>query len=391
MPRRSPPLLLLPLLPVGSLGSACAMELPLAERIDNLRPLGIRVEAQSAFAPEPTDQATRAEALPTDNIRVIPLFVDDQEPLSSERIEQELEPVWLACPLQPIQGIFSCLTAQLPLTLDEIEDCPPVDFSALDPTTGELPAVPTPCRLAQGTPAEPQMQVPLDFNFFLGGDLELTMIGHRPQSGTTERCAQAVLEEEPLPTECLVLVQRASIGPDAAIVQLAADMGLADEDQLGAIPEDDEVPDADRHPRIETFRVVVTDEEVTRDDLTRIIDEGGAIDVARGDTVAAAPGQTLVIETTAPEDDLQTYFIPADDGESEEREEFYEGDWYRTWGTLLGNDSDDPRSFNTWTMEPGEQDDPLAQTPPEDRATLYYVLRDDRQGVDWWWFHVTVQ
>jgi hypothetical protein len=28
--------------------------------------------------------------------------------------------------------------------------------------------------------------------------------------------------------------------------------------------------------------------------------------------------------------------------------------------------------------------------PPDGRATLYYVLRDGRLGVDWWWISVEV-
>ena len=54
-------------------------------------------------------------------------------------------------------------------------------------------------------------------------------------------------------------------------------------------------------------------------------------------------------------------------------------------------DSDDPRSLNVWRMLPGEQDDIESPVPPDGRATLYYVLRDDRQGVDWFWFHVSVK
>jgi hypothetical protein len=303
--------------------------------------------------------------------------------------------VWLACPLQPVQGIFACLSAQLPLQLDAIEECPPVDLSALDPSSGSLPAMPAPCRIrtdsATSTPAEPSMQVPIDFNFFLGGDLELTMIAHRPGESTTERCAQALLQEEPLPSACLVAVQRASIGPDAEILRLAAQAGLEGLDQLGPLPSDDEIPEPDHNPRIAGFRVVVSDERVRRDDLLRVLEEGPSIEVAVGDTITVAPGQTLVIETTAAEEDLQTYFISSGDGQVEPREELYEGDWFRTWGVLLGNNSDDPVSLNTWRMVPGEQDDIESQLPPDGRATLYYVLRDDRQGVDWFWFHVQVE
>jgi hypothetical protein len=372
--------------------AACAMDLPISERIANVRPLAMRVEAVDPFASP--DGPVRAEVLPVEMLRVVPFMVDEIEPLSPERIEAELEPVWLACPLQPVQGIFACLSAQLPLALDDVEACPPVDLSALDPSSGELPVMPAPCRIATdggvSTPAAPSMQVPIDFNFFLGGDLELTMIAHRPDEGDTERCAEALLGEEPLPSACLVAVQRASIGPDAEILRLAADAGLPGLDQLGPVPPEDQIPEPDANTRITTFRVVVTDEVVRRADLERVLEEGPTLDVARGDTLEVTAGQTIVVQTTASEDDLQTFLIPGEDGTFEERQEYYVGDWYRTWGTLLGNDSDDPTSYNTWRMVPGEQDDIESELPPDGRATLYYVLRDDRQGVDWFWFHVMV-
>lgn len=390
MSRRRIPLalLLVPML------AACAMDLPISERIISVRPLAMRVEAVDPLA-DP-EAPVRTEVLPVETLRVVPFIVDDVDPLTPERIEAELEPVWLACPLQPVQGIFACLSAQLPLQLDDIEECPPVDFSALDPSSMELPAMPAPCRIpteagaGASTPASPSMQVPIDFNFFLGGDLELTMIAHHPDEGSTERCAQALLGEEPLPSECLIAVQRASIGPDARILQLAANAGLEGLEQLGEIPSEEEIPDPDANTRIDTFRVVITDERVDIKNLESVLEDGTAIDVARGDTLEVVAGQTLVIETTASEEGLQTYFISAGNGEYEAKQEYYVGDWYRTWGTLLGNDSDDPRSLNTWKMVPGEQDDVVSDVPPDGRATLYYVLRDDRQGVDWFWFHVQV-
>lgn len=389
MPRASLPALWIGWLVAGG----CASDLPVSERIAGIRPLAMRVEVLDPLASP--DAAMRNEALPIESLRVLPFIVDEQGPLTPERIEAELEPLWLACPLQPLQGIFACLSAQLPLTLDAIEPCPTVDFSALDPSSGELPAMPAPCRIATAggasTPAQPSMQVPIDFNFFLGGDLELTMIAHRSAETSSERCAQALLGEEPLPDACLVVVQRASIGPDAEILRLAAQAGVEGLDQLGPLPSDDEIPEPDRHPRIQSFRVVVTDEVVRRDDIEQVIADGPAVDVAKGETITVAAGQTLVIETTAPPEDLQTYFISAGGGNFEPREEYYVGDWFRTWGTLLGNDSDDPVSVNTWQMVPGEQDELEAELPPDGRATLFYVLRDDRQGVDWFWFHVQVE
>ncbi len=366
---------------LGELG--CAMDLPLSERIVDERPLAMRIEV----LPATTDGSpVKAEALPFDMIRAVPFVVDEQEVLSPERIAAEMEPIWLACPLQPLAGVFSCLTGELPLELDQIETCPVVDLFEVA-MTGEIPETPVPCRVETDTPAAPELQIPFDFSFFLGGDLELTMIAHRPGVTSTERCADLLLSEQPFDIDCITLVQRASIGPDIELFNLAALAGLEDLSQLGVMPPEQ---DADAHPRVQGFRVVVVDGAVSRDELQSSFEDGEPVEVARGDTITAAAGQTIVIETTTPEQDLQTYFIPSNEGQFESREEFLSGDWYRTWGSLLGNDSDDPTSYNTWTMVPGAQDDIENELPPDGRATMLYVLRDDRQGVDWWWFHVEV-
>ena len=363
---------------------ACALDLPISERIVNERPLAMRIEV----LPAAQDGApVQTEAMLLDTIRAVPLVVDIEGVLDADRIATEMEPVWLACPLQPLEGVFGCLGGQLPLELGDIEVCPEIDpFELL--MSGEPPELPVPCQVQTDTPGAPQMQVPFDFNFFLGGDLELTMIAHRPGAASTERCAELLLGEEPFGTDCITLVQRVGIGPDSELFGLAELAGLEDVEQFGAVPPEQ---DPDTHPRIDGLRVVVVDGEVTRDELQSSFEQGDPIQVARGDTVTAAVGQTIVIEATTPEDDLQTYFIPSNNDAFEEREEFLSGDWYRTWGTMLSNDSDDLVSYNTWAMVPGEQDDIESDLPPDGLATLFYVLRDDRQGVDWWWFHVQVQ
>jgi hypothetical protein len=113
-----------------------------------------------------------------------------------------------------------------------------------------------------------------------------------------------------------------------------------------------------------------------------------AMEVARGDTITVPAGASLEIVTEASEGDLQTYLIPKDNESFEERDEKFFGTWFRTWGNLLSPVSDDPTSMNTWTMMRGEQDE--TDLPDGGVATMYYVLRDDRAGVDWWWFHVQV-
>src|SRR5690606_37777733 len=47
-------------------GSACALDLPISERIANVRPLAMRVEVLDPLAPP--DAAVRAEALPIETI-----------------------------------------------------------------------------------------------------------------------------------------------------------------------------------------------------------------------------------------------------------------------------------------------------------------------------------
>ena len=40
-------------------------------------------------------------------------------------------------------------------------------------------------------------------------------------------------------------------------------------------------------------------------------------------------------------------------------------------------------------MERGTQDED--DEPPDGRAHLFYVLRDSRLGVEWWWLEVEVE
>jgi hypothetical protein len=355
--------------------SACAGDLPLQERIVSTRPLAMRMEVLDPMA-DP-ELAVRAEALPIETVRVVPFVVDELGPLDEAAIEADIEPVWLSCPLQPIQGVFGCISSKFPLDPDDVQDCPAIDLGAIDPMNPMLPETPAPCWITGGTPARPEVQVPIDPNLVIGGDLEITMIGHVPGEGDTSRCVDALFgEADELPRSCIFVTQRAPVGPDTAIAELAAMFGIPGLEDLGPTP--DEVPDADRNPRIQSFTVAVREGE-------EILD---AVEVARGDTITVPAGATLEIVTEASRDDLQTYLIPKDNESFEERDEQYFGTWFRTWGDLLSPVSDDPTSMNTWTMARGEQDE--TDLPEGGVATMYYVLRDDRAGVDWWWFHVAV-
>jgi hypothetical protein len=355
----------------------CAGDLPLQELIVDTRPLAIRIEVEDPMAPP--DAAVRAEALPLQRVQLIPFIVDDAAPLAGDRIAAEIEPVWIACTLQPIRGLFSCLPEALPLDPQALSDCPPADPGSFDPTGSELPTFPSPCRLPTTGLGRTEFMMPIDVSFLLGGSLEVTMVGHQPSEGTTDACLQALLSQSDRPPQgCIFATQRVAVGPDGALLQLAQQFGIPNAESFGVIP--DEIPEPDANPRIESFQVEVFDAQ------ERSL---GATAVERGDVIEVQAGHRIELETTAPESDLQTYLIPRDMTSFEQRTETYQGAWFRTWGDLLSPSSNDPRSVNTWTLRPGEQDE--LERPPEDRATLYYILRDDRQGVDWWWFHIDVQ
>ena len=354
----------------------CGMGLPLEERIAGLRPLAMRVEVDDPAAAD-TDPV-RTEALPFEQVRVVPFIVDAEGPLSLDTIATDLEPRWLVCNMAPIEGLGSCLSNASPLTPSEVPACPPVDPSAIDPETEEPPTYPSPCEITGGTAAQPEFSIPFDFAYLFGGDIELTMVGHLPGSGDTDRCVEQLLAggtgADP---SCVFSVQRVPVGPDAVLADLAAQFGLAEIDGLGELP--DPLPEADTHPRIQSFVVRELDADGN---------EVAVFQPQRGETISVSAGNQLDIETQAPESDLQVFPIPTEDDFVDEQEA-YDGRWYTTWGTLLSDSSDDPLSLNSWTLERGEQDDE-GTVPPGNRATLFYVLRDERNGVDWWWFHADV-
>lgn len=366
---------LAPLLPI--VASACGEGLPLVERIASLRPLAVRIEVDDGATRDPV--LTRAEALPLETATIQPLFADPDGLVSEERVAAELDPVWIACNLQPTQGLFGCLSEAVPISTDDLVDCPPPDLGGFDPTTGELPTQPSPCRIVTDTPARPSHTVPLDPTYLLGGDIEVTMVGHRPDEGSTAACLRALLGGGDPDAGCLYVTQRLSVGPDAALLALAQQFGIPD----SALPQGpDEVPDADRHPRIGEMRVVAFA------DGTDAAPMLGSFVPAAGDVLELPWGARLELEAEASPDDLQTYLVVGDPGQYTERTEYFEGAWFVTWGSLLAPTSDDPLSQNTWTLRQGEQDED--ELPTTEVATLVYVLRDDRQGVSWTHFGVRV-
>lgn len=363
----------------SALASGCAMELPDEGLIISHRILAIRTAVTNPLLPEDPELADRpkAEALPFETVTIEPFIVDPDGPVPNDG-DDALDLVWIACELTPGQGLFACIQDAMPLTLDDLPDCPVQDPLDLIEGGDSLPETVSPCLIAR-EPA-PEYTVPFSASVFVSGSIELTMIGGVPGGTDTDACARELLSGAyDLPDDCLYAVQRLNVGPLEQLA-LLADMFGAEIPGL-EVPDPDEVPEADRHPRISEVRVGIVSSDGRQIGQAQVI--------AAGDTVEVPLDRTLQIEVDSPEEDLQTYLIPVNNGESfEERDEAYAGEWFRTWGTLLSSTSDDPESFNQWRLSPGSQDE--LERPEDDLARLYYVVRDDRQGVNWFWFNLQV-
>ncbi len=354
--------------------SGCGGDLPLVERIASLRPLAVRAVVQDAGA-DPEAPA-RAEAMPFETVRLHPLFMDPNGFWSEERIVDELDPIWLACVLAPTQGLGGCVLEARPLAVADVPVCPPPMVGPIDPTMP--PSIPSPCQIETDSPSSPRYQVPLDGAFLLGSDVEVTMVAHAPDADVdTDDCLAVLLADNGDPDAgCIFVVQRVSVGPDGDLIALASQFGVPDS-ALPAKPEP--VPDPDTHPRIASIKLAAYADE-SDDSLV------GTFTPSDGDELELPWGTRLEVEIEAPTTDLQTYAVPNDDGTYVARQETYAGRWFRTWGDLLGPDSNDPKAINTWTLARGAQDEddlPPMASDGAARARLVYVLRDDRQGVTW--------
>lgn len=352
-------------LAMGVVGCA---DLPDSQLVIERRILGARpfvvdpLEAPAAGAPD------RAEALPLETLQIDPLWVGPSGVLPND----DVDAIWIACELTLGAPPFTCLSqrfgdlalADLPACVVDDPDAPP-----LSPRQA-----PSPCLLERtGTPS---YTVPWSTGILAGADVELTVIAGEPDGTTSEACADALLSGawDP-PSDCVFGVQVIPIGPKPALLAAAQAAGL--------VPDDVTLPPADApdtHPRIASFRVTVLDED----------DEpvGDAREVTRGEIVDVPLGTTLRIDTASPTEDLQTFSVVVNNGASaEERTESYAGQWFRTWGSQLATGSLSPESYNEWTLEPSDDD---AELPEDGLAHLYYVVRDTRHGVAWWWFTARV-
>jgi hypothetical protein len=364
---------------LGSLTTlpGCGPSLPDQGLILTVRPLAVRVDVTTPLVPETDpDAAPRAQALPFEGVTLTPFVVGPEGPVDVAT----LDPLWIACASGPSQVPPQCIleaaaSADSPRRVEDLPACETPSFDDFDPD-----AIPTPqglCRLAGSATAA--FTVPLDTNILSGGSVEVTLITGVPGGTSTKECAETLLSGDPqVPEDCVLVASRVRIGPLERLYALATDFGL--ELPPGVeIPPEDEIPDFDRHPRITRFEVGEIPESLEPALALTAVERGGVVSVSELDTL-------LRIEAEAPESDLQTYPVPSSGGPPGERTEAFDGAWLRTWGSLLAGGSEDPASFNEYTYAQGGRDE--VEMPPGGRAAVYFVLRDGRGGVDWWWFFV---
>ena len=351
-------------------GSACAEELPDPRMIESTRVLAVRTEVTVPLVPEEDDIAVRCQALPLETVTLTPFVVDPQGPVDPD----EIDPVWIACQMGPGEGLFGCIQNAFPVALEDIPACVPPD--PMDLGGDEIPEAISPCVI--GRAGAPEFTVPFNSSILIGGDIEVTMIGSTPGGTSTDACAAKLLAgDHTVPDDCVLAVQRLELGPLERLLLLADQFGI----DLGdfPVPDPEDVPDGDRNPRVSRFQIAFVDDDGKAGDL---------VDVGRGETIEAELGDTLRIETSVPEEDLQAYLLPLNENETVEEVETLDGDYFRSFGSLFAGSIDDLESYTEWTLEREAADEP--ERPEDDQATLFLTLRDSRTGVDWWWFHVDI-
>jgi len=354
----------------------CGDSLPDEALLTTVRPLAARVEVTEPLVPdEDPDAAPRAQALPFETVTVTPLIAGPQGVLDPD----DLAPLWFACPLSPTQSLYGCISAEFPTTVALIPTCEEPG-SGFDVDFSEIPEPQGLCQL--DSVGAPSLTIPFDFNILSGGGVELTMIAGPPGGTSTQTCAEVLLSGSiEVPDDCVILLQRITVGPLERLFALAQDFGIVLPEEF-AITNLEDVPDFDRHPRISSVGVQPVDEEGGET-------TGPIVDIPDGGTSAADYGAVLRFNALSPNSDLQVFTVQSGNGEIREESEAFRGAWYRTWGKLQSSSSNDAVSFNDFTLTAGSQDE--SETPEADTIEFVFVLRDGRSGVDWRTWSVEAQ
>ncbi len=344
--------------------AGCAEGLPDPDYIEFPRVVAVDGVVDEV-SPDPA--GTRAAGLPFERATFTPHVADADGPYDADRLEA-LAPEAFACTLAPQQGVGGCLLGARPLDPAEIPDCPipaPDDSGGFDPSAPDFDPPPSPCRLVEGTGAEPAYTLPVDPLFLLGSDVEIAwVVGLSPEYDTA-RCVADLLAEPgtPLSYDCLVAVRRLAVGPDSTLLALAAQLGVP----VDAPPPPDPPEDPDRNPVVESIEVGISG-------------AANAIAVESGQIVEAPIDSIVEVTVRVAPESEQTYLIVTDDGGTaryESRTERLTGDFSSTWGYIEFGDSQGLEHRNLWTLTAAEGQPPKL---PGDVVHLFVVVRDDRTG-----------
>ena len=155
---------------LGAVG--CSEALPDVRVIKSTRILAVRIDVTEPLVEEDPDAAIRCQALPFETVTITPFVVDPDGPVDPIAID----PVWIACQLNPGAGLFGCISSTFPTSIADIPDCVPPDLMGLE--AGEIPDAQSPCLI--GRDPTPEFVVPFNSSVLIGGDIEVTMIGSKP-------------------------------------------------------------------------------------------------------------------------------------------------------------------------------------------------------------------
>ncbi len=357
--------------------TACGPMLPQAGLILDTRALALRVEVTMPLVPDEPGADIRAQALPFERVRLVPFVVD---PDGVVDIAQR-DPIWIFCDAGITQGPTRCILDAAPARLEDLDPCIDPDVSMLG--EGFMPSVVPTCTLP--SVATPEFVVPLSSNALSGADPEVSLILGTPGGTSSQACAQAYLSGgTDVPLDCTVVTQRIDVGPIERLLIFLDSVGI----DLGVpIPDESTVPDYDRHPPITRFKYAIVE---TKDE-----DPTALTNINNGDVILVPRDTLLRIEVDSPESSLQLYPVQTAEGTADCsfevgdencEQEAYSGSWFRTWGDLLSDSSDDPSSYNVYTFSRNGDID--SENPPTGGAFVFYVVRDGRSGVDWRWFIV---
>lgn len=308
------------------------LDLPEQALIEEVRVLALR-----PAAPGEADGPELAEVLPGTEVTVDTLIVDPERRLGDD----DVDALWLACPLGPNLPLFNCISGTFPTSLARIDTCP----------SGSVPQLPAPCRLPDGL--SPTFAVPDFPGAALGVTMELTLVFTEGEP-SLETCADAMLAGEyDTPDGCQYATHELAVGP---------------RDVLENAPENLPPQAANTHPRVAQLDATVLDSggEVLRE-----------LEAVEGTELTLAPDERVTLEIVTFPDDFQDYFVPVNNGESYTPVvETLKGEWLRTGGTFEGQEMDADSFFD---------DNLRIDWIPDGSGTttVYGIVRDDRSGIVW--------